>query len=369
MIRKIFAAAAALTVFAATAFAAGKGKNVPAPVPAVERQAEKLFAARDWKGMEALLNSGEKLTPRALSLAANALWYQKQYARSLELMERVGTRYPRSVAPYARLLMALAQERTEKPQEAYGTAIALWRDKSAPSLAKFYAMYALVRLTENKDEKEQWLRRLLDLSSDKARRGTVCRELLSIGRLSPTDALALLRLEPQNAAALKLAAKAPDSPQKFYRLGYAAHLRGDHKTAVANLSRLKLNASYGESGTYYLCVSLQRMDRSLEAEPLLEKLVLKKDSEYMARGMGRLRLMIGGKAHAKALAALQEMSQNKDTEIAKQALYTLAVSRWEKADEARDEYLERFPTGRRANRLRWDRGWARYRAGDPEGAL
>ncbi|MBR0108712.1 MAG: transglycosylase, partial [Pyramidobacter sp.] len=107
MIRKIFAAAAALTVFAATAFAAGKGKNVPAPVPAVERQAEKLFAARDWKGMETLLNSGEKLTPRALSLAANALWYQKQYARSLELMERVGARYPRSVAPYARLLMAL----------------------------------------------------------------------------------------------------------------------------------------------------------------------------------------------------------------------------------------------------------------------
>jgi len=369
VIRKIFAAAAALTVFAATAFAAGKGKNAPAPVPAVELQAEKLFTARDWKGMEALLNSGEKLTPRALSLAANALWYQKQYARSLELMERVGTRYPRSVAPYARLLMALAQERTEKPQEAYGTAIALWRDKSAPSLAKFYAMYALVRLTENKDEKEKWLRRMLDLTSDKARRGTVCRELLSIGRLSPTDALALLRLEPQNAAALKLAAKAPDSPQKFYRLGYAAHLRGDHKTAVANLSRLKLNAPYGESGTYYLCVSLQRMDRSLEAEPLLEKLVLKKDSEYMARGMGRLRLMIGGKAHAKALAALQEMSQNKNTEIAKQALYTLAVSRWEKADEARDEYLERFPTGRRANRLRWDRGWARYRAGDPEGAL
>ncbi len=367
MIRKILAAFVVAAMFAAGAFAAVK--NAPAPVPASERRAEKLFIARDWKGMDALLQSGEKLTPRALSLAANALWYQKKYAESLELMNKVGSRYPKGVAPYARLFKALACERTQQPKEAYQTALALWKDKTAPALARYYAMYALFRLTENVDEKEKWLRRMMAVSTDKARTGAVCRELNALGRLTPDDALALLKVEPQNAAALKIAAKAPDSPQKFYRLGYAAHLRGDHKTAVANLSKLKLNAPYGESGTYYLCVSLQRIDRSVEAEPLLEDLVLKKNSEYMARGMSRLRLMLGGKAHDKALAALLKMSENKNETIAKQALYTLAVSRWEKADEARDLYLERYPEGNRANNLRWARGWSRFRAGKYEEAL
>ncbi len=367
MIRKILAAFVVAAMFAAGAFAAVK--NAPAPVPASERRAEKLFIARDWKGMDALLQSGERLTPRALSLAANALWYQKKYAESLELMNKVGSRYPKGVAPYARLFKALACERTQQPKEAYQTALALWKDKTAPALARYYAMYALFRLTENVDEKEKWLRRMMAVSTDKARTGAVCRELNTLGRLTPDDALALLKVEPQNAAALKIAAKAPDSPQKFYRLGYAAHLRGDHKTAVANLSRLKLNAPYGESGTYYLCVSLQRLDRSVEAEPLLEDLVLKKDSEYMTRGMARLRLMLGGKAHDKALAALLKMSENKNETIAKQALYTLAVSRWDKADEARDAYLERFPEGQRANTLRWARGWSRFRAGKYEEAL
>ncbi len=367
MIRKILAAFVVAAMFAAGAFAAVK--NAPAPVPASERRAEKLFIARDWKGMDALLQSGERLTPRALSLAANALWYQKKYAESLELMNKVGSRYPKGVAPYARLFKALACERTQQPKEAYQTALALWKDKTAPALARYYAMYALFRLTENVDEKEKWLRRMMAVSTDKARTGAVCRELSTLGRLTPDDALALLKVEPQNAAALKIAAKAPDSPQKFYRLGYAAHLRGDHKTAVANLSKLKLNAPYGESGTYYLCVSLQRIDRSVDAEPLLEDLVLKKNSEYMARGMSRLRLMIGGKAHDKALAALLKMSENKNETIAKQALYTLAVSRWEKADEARDLYLERYPDGNRANNLRWARGWSRFRAGKYEEAL
>ena len=367
MIRKILAAFVVAAMFAAGAFAAVK--NAPAPVPASERRAEKLFIARDWKGMDALLQSGEKLTPRALSLAANALWYQKKYAESLELMNKVGSRYPKGVAPYARLFKALACERTQQPKEAYQTALALWKDKTAPALARYYAMYALFRLTENVDEKEKWLRRMMAVSTDKARTGAVCRELNTLGRLTPDDALALLKVEPQNAAALKIAAKAPDSPQKFYRLGYAAHLRGDHKTAVANLSKLKLNAPYGESGTYYLCVSLQRIDRSIEAEPLLEDLVLKKNSEYMARGMSRLRLMLGGKAHDKALAALLKMSENKNEAVAKQALYTLAVSRWEKADEARDAYLERYPEGNRTNNLRWARGWSRFRAGKYEEAL
>ncbi|MBP5211455.1 MAG: tetratricopeptide repeat protein [Pyramidobacter sp.] len=367
MFRKICAVLTAAALLATGAFAAAK--TAPAPVSASERRAERLFIARDWKGMDSLLQSGEKLTPRALSLAANALWYQKKYAESLELMKKVGSRYPKSVAPYARLLTALACERTEKKKEAYTTALALWKDKTAPALTKYYAMYALFRLTETVDEKEKWLRRMMAAASDKARIGAVCRELNALGRMTPDDALALLKVEPQNAAALKIAAKAPDSPQKFYRLGYAAHLRGDHKTAVANLSKLKLHAPYGESGTYYLCVSLQRLDRSVEAEPLLEQLVLKKDSEYMSRGMSRLRLMLGGKAHDAALAGLLAMSEHKNEAIAKQALYTLAVSRWEKADQARDLYLERYPEGNRANNLRWSRGWARFRAGEYDEAL
>jgi len=370
--KKIYALFAAVLLCAGPALskqgAPVPPKAQPAPSPA-ERAAWACFAVRDWKGMSDLLQSGQQLSPRALSLAANALWYQKKYAESLELMDRVGAAYPKTVAPYAALLRALALERTQRPKEAYEAALAIWQDKSTPALAKYYAMYALSRLAGSVDEKEKWLRRMMAATADKARKASAARELGRIDRLTPADANELLRLQPQNAAALKVMEKAPDSAQKNYRLGYAAHLRGDHKTAVKYLSRLKLNEYFGESGTYYLCVSLQRLDRSVEAEPLLERLVLKKGSGYVARGMNRLRLMIGGKASVKALAALQSMSKSKDPAIAKQAQYTLAVSSWVNAASARDEYLKRFPSGDRANMLRWTRGWAKYRAGDRKGAL
>lgn len=365
MIKKFLALCAALAFCAAAPVHAEE----PAPVSATEQRAAELFAARDWTALDALVEGQPNLTPRALSLAANALWYQKKYDKALALMERVGENYPARVAPYAKLLSALALERIGRRTEAYKTALDLWLDAGAPKLAKYYAMYALVRLTSSVDEKEKWLRRMLTVYDDSTRSASVARELIAIGRLKPDGAYALLRSEPQNADALKVIAAAPDTPQKHYRLGYAAYLRGDYKKAVSLLGKVKLNGPYGESSCYYRCVSLQKLERSLEAEPLLEKLILKKNSDFIIRGLSRLRLMLGGKAHAKALAFLRKMSRGTNRQIAEEALYALAVGSWEKAGASREEYLRRFPGGRYANTLRWTRGWIRLQNNNPRGAL
>ncbi len=364
LLKKIAAAALLAVLCAVPSCARGE-------TPAAELEAERFFAARDWKSLDALAASGEKLTPRVLSLAANSLWYRSRWADALALMERVGADYPPSVRLYARLLMALALERTNQPKKAYDAALALYRDADAAKnrIARYYSMYILERLTKNVDEKEKWLRRMAASEDNRSRRAAVMTELAKIDRLKPADALEILRADPQNAAALKIAADAPDSPQKNYRLGYAAYLRGDNKTAVSYLSRLKFDAPYGESGTYYLGLALQRLDRSPEAAPLMIRLVYKKGSDHIQRAIGRLRVMIGGRANDAALTALQKMTGDKNPVIASTALYSLAQSSWSKSGEARELFLRRYPEGTRANTLRWSRGWKKFLAGDLSGAL
>lgn len=330
---------------------------------------DELFAERDWKSLNALAASPEGLTPRELSLCANALWYQSRWDDARVIMEKLDKCYPDSVRPYARLLIALALERTKQTSAAYDRALKLYNDKTSSSLVRYYSMYCLERLTTNPDEKEKWLRLMADAESNSSRRAAVLSELSKIDRLTPTDALEVLRYRPQDEGALKIAEKAPASAQKDYRLGYAAYLRSDYETAVRLLSRLKFDSPYGESGTYYLGVSLQKLDRSPEAEPLMEKLVYRKDADYIQRAMSRLSLMAGGKADAAALAALKKMASDENGTIAEAALHALAGSRWSIADKARDEYLKRFPQTQRANRLRWSRGWKKFCDGDANGAL
>lgn len=334
-----------------------------------EQAAEKFFLSRNWKSIETLLEQREKLSPRALSLAANALWYQSRWGDALEVMEQIGSRYPKSVVPYASLLTALALERTERPREAYQAGLALYQAKSTPRLARYYAMYLLFRLTENVDEKEKWLRRMADATSSDDQEAEMLSELAKLGRMKSADALRLLKLEPRNAAALKIAAKAPSSLQRSYRLGYAAYLDGRYQDGVKFLSQLKWGGAYGESGTYYLAMCWQRLGKPQLAAPLFGKLVFKKDGDYVARSLSRLSLMIGGPAEKAALAALLKAAGDKDAFRAASALYSLATSRWSKAEEARDDYIERFPDGTRANALIWGKGWDAFCRKDYETAL
>lgn len=342
---------------------------VPAASLSADEAAQQAFDARDWKALEVMRAAGELASPRALSLAANALWYQSRWGDALALMERLRDDYPAEVKPYAGLLSALALERTGRVQDAYKLALELYKAPSSSDIVRYYSMYCLERLTSNVDEKEKWLRRMASSEANTSRRAAVLSELNKLNRLKPADALEILRLEPQNAAALKAAQKAPDSPQKFYRLGYAAYLKGDHARAVQLLGRLSFSAPYGESGTYYRAVSLQRLDRSPEALPLFEKLIRRKDADYIQRSMSRIRLMEGGKADAAAHALLKKLSGEANAELASSALYNLAVSRWDDADEARNLYLKRYPSANRANTLRWSRGWEKFRSGDFQGAL
>ncbi|OON89336.1 lytic transglycosylase domain-containing protein [Pyramidobacter sp. C12-8] len=334
-----------------------------------EQAAEKFFLSRNWKSIETLLEQREKLSPRALSLAANALWYQSRWGDALGVMEQIGGRYPRSVVPYASLLKALALERTERPREAYQAGLALYQAKATPRLARYYAMYLLFRLTENVDEKEKWLRRMADATTSDDQEAEMLSELAKLGRMKSADALRLLKLEPRNAAALKIAAKAPSSLQRSYRLGYAAYLAGRYQDGVNFLSQLKWGGAYGESGTYYLAMCWQRLGKPQLAAPFFEKLVFKKDGDYVARSLSRLSLMIGGPAEKAALAALLKAADDKDAFRASSALYSLATSRWSKAEEARDDYIERFPSGTRANALLWGKGWDAFCRKDYETAL
>ena len=330
-------------------------------------RAEELFWSRSWKELADLAKPENRPDARTLSLAANGLWQQRKWGEALKLMELADGGYPEGVEPYARLLKVLALERTERRQEAYTAAVNLYRSSQNFPLVRYYAMYTLFRLTSSTDEKEKWLRRMY--ASPRGSRTTVLKELAAVGRMTPSDALALLKVSPQNSTARKIVESGPDSPEKFYRLGYSAYLRGDNETAVKWLSRLKLNEPFGESGTYYLGYALQRLNRSPEAEPLFVSLVYKEGTDYMVRAMFRLRLMFGGKAHDAALAALLKMTESSNHEIAHQALYSLAVSRWKNASQARDEYLEKYPDGSRAPELRWEKGWAEYKSGNYKGAL
>ncbi len=339
-------------------------------LPTPEERAEELFAERDWQGLEDLMDSGEELSPRALSLVANALWYQSRWEDALWLMKSIENSYPKSVLPYARLLMALALERMGQTKEAYTAARSLYNDSTAKEkIPRYYSMYILERLSQTPNEKEKWLRNMAASETNRSRRATVMSELAKIDSLSPADALEILRVSPQNSAALKIAAKAPASPQKNYRLGYGAYLSGDYKTAVNYLKQLDFNAQYGESGTYYLGISLMRLDRDAEAVPLMVKLVYRNGSDHIQRAVNRLTDMLGGKANNAAQKALLKMTDDRNATIAATALYALARSNWKRKDLARDAYLKRFPTGRRADALRWVEGWKKFRAGNFKGAL
>ncbi len=354
--------------FCAAPLAAAPVSESPAPEETQPPSVDDLFRAREWKALDEALALSPELTPQELSLAANAMWYQSRWAESLEYMNRVGDRYPLEVAPYARLLSVLALERLSLSKEAYAAALNLYKSRP-PSIVRYYVIYALSRFTTNVSEKEKWLRRMAESASNKASELTALRELASIGRLSAPDALALLKLEPRNSLALKAVLKAPESAEKNYRLGYAAYLAGRHDEAVKYLRKLKFNAAYGESGTYYLAMSLSRLNRPLEAEPLFEKLVFKKGGDYVARALARLSLMFGGPAESKALAAMTKAVKSKDAAVASSALYSLATSRWENAAWARSEYIRRFPGASRSADMLWQSGWEKWLEGDYEEAV
>lgn len=355
---KCLAAALTLRFFAQAAVAA----------PA-DASADEFFARRDWKSLNALVASEQKLSPRTLSLAANGLWYQSRWGEALDLMKKIEGDYPADVAPYARLLMALALERTGKPREAYNAGLELYRCSTKTPTVRYFAMYLLERLSSDVNEKEKWLRRMIAADRSPSRQAAARNELARIERMTPDDALELLRYEPFNSKALKIAEKAAPSPQKNFRLGYVAYLRGKHGTAVNLLSRLNFTGACGESGTYYLALALQKLGRGAEAEPLLKKLIFRKNGRYIRRAVARLRIMLGGTSASAALADLLQMAKSDDPAVASAALFALAQSHGAHAEAAQEKFLKRFPEGSRADELRWRRGWENYLEGRFDEAL
>lgn len=80
---------------------------------------DELFSARDWRSVDTLLaQKSGSLSPRELSLAANALWFRGKWAESLELLQKTAPHWPESVKPYGTLMIILGLERTGRKDEA-----------------------------------------------------------------------------------------------------------------------------------------------------------------------------------------------------------------------------------------------------------
>lgn len=331
---------------------------------------EHLFFTQDWHGIDALIQKDgmRSSSPRERSLAANALWLQGRYSESAEIMKSLEGEYPPEVAPYAQLLCALAAERSGKVQESYKGALSLYSGH-APSLIRYYTMYLLSRLTSNDVERAKWLRRMIASTSLSSQKLDCLNALAAMDFLTTDEAMLLLKLAPNNKKALAICSRAPDSPQKFYRLGYSAYLKTDYKKAVSFFAAIPPEGPFSRAAAYHLGVSHQRLGDSPAAVPYFKRLIFPVRTNYTSRSLARLSLMQGGKAAGEALALLKNAVKSDDPRIAASALYSLGTSRYAEATPARAEFLRRFPSDSRASSLLWQDGWKAYMAGNYREAI
>ncbi len=354
----------AISIVLAALLALGTGASAQEAPSAMEEA----FYGRDWTTVDRLLAQGD-LSPRELSLGANALWTQRRWEPALELMRTLEGVYPDEVVPYARLLQVLALERLGHPSEAYDLALELYQSEP-PKSVQYYSAYALSRITSNAEEAEKWLHRMAELASTSVQQRTALVALAARERLSPTEALALLKIQNRNSKALALAQGAPASPERDYRVGYGLYLAKRYDEAIPWLQRLDPMGLYGEGGSYYLALSLAQEGRLSEAQRIYEELVFRENGDYYVRSLRQLAQMLNGPAAEEALAVLQRAASGDDRPRASVALNYLATSQhYNRRDQAKSELLRRFPDSSYATEIIWNDGWALWVQGDRAGAL
>ncbi len=355
----------ALLVFLTLLVATGAGAEAAPPSPSAMEEA---FYSRNWAEVDRLLAQGG-LSFREISLGANGLWAQGRWSHSLDLMRSLEGTYPQEVAPYAKLLQVLALERLGQRSEGHGQALGLYLS-DPPATVKYYSAYALSRITTNPDEAEKWLHRMVGLAVTPSQQRTALMALADRKKLTSSEALALLRLQPRQGDALTLAQQAPASAERDYRVGYSHYLAGRHSEAVQWLQRLDPQGPYGEPGSYYLALSLARLGRLAEAQKIYQSLVFRPGGDYYIRSLRQLSRMLEGSAGAQALAVLEQVAAGEEPQKAAAALSFLAGSRhYSRRDQARQELLRRFPQSRQAQEILWDQGWNCWLQQDYSAAL
>lgn len=347
-----------------------KSKTAQSTREAETTKMDRAFVQRDWPEVGALLLMG-KLSPRERSLAANAYWVQGRWADSLKLIESLQGTYPASVEPFAKLLKVLGLERLKRSDEARQCAKDLYAEAQGPALVRYFAAYAASRLTDSVAEKVQWYHRMVPLAGDSPdRQKTPLLGLAMVDSLSPAEGLKLLSIDRQNKKALAAALNAPASAEKSYRVGYAYYLQNQYKEATQWLKSFKPGVPFGESGSYYLAMSMTRNGESAQSIPIFEKLIFMPDGNYTARSLKRLSYLLSTSVRPQALNVVLKASTDKDPQRSAAALNVLANdSSYPNRDEARRQLLTRFPNSAVAAELLWRQGWEKWQQGNIVDAL
>ena len=330
---------------------------------------EEMFWARDWKGLDAAVSSRPKsLSPREMSLAANAFWLQGRWDDALKFLGEASSFWPPEVAPYGTMMTILGLERTNRRDEA--AVLARNFLPKAPADIAYYVAYALCRLT-GEDEKKPLLLRMYSLAETKEQRSAALLALLGLPGDKTSYALNLLGMHPGNGTALKALESLP-KPWKNevnFAVGYGAYLQGKYAKAVPLLKAVPLNSRNGRKARYYRAFSLYSQKKYGEALELWSTLA-KEGTSFAESSVRRISILAGRAERERALRVLREVAASRDGDVRVRACYSLSTHlEGEEKRGMEDRVIALAPGSRFTADILWERGWARWKREDFRGAL
>lgn len=332
---------------------------------------EDAFWNRHWESLEKQAqDNSSSLTPQDRALWANALWLQRRWKESLDVLETVRPEMPEELRPYADMLVLLGFERTGRVEEARSHGMEFFA--VAPEELKYYAAFAMARLSPS-DGKEKWFREMVGLATEDRQKITALEGLLALSGNRRDDAVALLRvrsLHPGALAVLRGIPRKDRSPEVSFALGYAAFLQGDFSGALDALRDVPPGNALSERAAYYLGMSHYRKKEYQKAFSVWKGLVLEGGERYASAAVKRLAILAGTSLRESALGLLEDTASRRDDRAGKGALFHLS----KKLDQDRGQtFLEQLarshPLSSEAVELFWGQGWKAWKEGRPEQAL
>lgn len=366
LIRKLHVLAIVLLFLSVSA-----GMAVGSPDTSQPPSVEEAFWKREWKTIDEFLKLDHAaLSPRELTLGANALWLQKRWGEALALLQKIDEAdFPSALVPYRDMMIVLALERTGEKQKAYERAQGLLN--KVPEELGFYVAYALSRLSDDNETRRCWLETMLTKATNQAQTSQTLNELLGTTGDNLAYALQLLKFEPMNSQALSCLGKSPRpyGGPVANALGYAAYLRGEYAKAIPLFLEVPLDSADGLKSRYYRAVSLYRLERYEEALKLWEWLALNGKS-YGESSVRRLGILAGQGEREKTLESLQRIADRGNSTVRPRALYSLYTLVPEEQKEfLKKELIDKYAMTEGTQAILWDDAWQAWKKGNTREAL
>lgn len=334
-------------------------------IKASTQDVDNLFAAKQWKALDEYFKThGNSLSPRELSVYANALWFQNRYDEALQILLKIQDKFPPSVKPYGEFYTALAFERTNKKEEARSLLYKLW--PVSPQLLRFYVSYGLFR-TEAGEEREKWARAMLSSAMDDSQKLQALTALFSLNSAGIDEACTLLDIKPLHQDALKLLKNLPldSDPRIPFYLGYAAFLNGNYREADALLKKISQNSPHWQKAYYYRAYSNYKLKNYDTAAMLWGKLA-SDNTSFSVSSVGRL-ATLADNGNVLALDILKEVAGSK-SKSARAALYYLMRYYENIGDSATAQALSARILSEEndiySTKILWQMGWKAWKQKD-----